>query len=77
MILYRVQAHLGNTWSTQWLLTLADARAEAKDLAEFDRHIDKIEIPTGREGIMLALNNADVNRVNWPGEPVEYHEKKR
>ena len=72
MILYRLQASDGETWYTLWFPTLATAKATEKDFDQtvFEVKIDKIDIPSGRDGLALALNNAEVNRMNWPGEEI-------
>jgi hypothetical protein len=75
VILYRVQAvyPVAEDWATIWAATLAAAKAVAKDFE--DSHfvevtIDKVKIPSGRDGQVDALNHAEVNRINWPGEEI-------
>lgn len=74
MILYRVQAinPEAGEWSTVWVSTQAIAKQTAKDFdtETYEVKIDKIDIPSGRDGLVLALNHAEVNRINWPGEEV-------
>ena len=73
MIVYRVQASSGETWATQWEPTIDAARKTARGIAAAgfaDVHIDKLDVGTGREALVEALNHADTNRINWDGEEV-------
>ena len=73
MIVYRTQASSGETWVTHWEPTAEAARKTARSLvaAGFtDPHVDRVDVPGGRDGLVLALNHADVHRMNWDGEPV-------
>jgi hypothetical protein len=71
VILYRLQISYGDGWATQWFGTVAEARSTARDCTEWETHIDKVDIPPGKEGLILALNNADVHRINWDGELIK------
>lgn len=73
MILYRVQGGAGDSWVTQWEPTLADARATAAALDEAGYapvHVDRVDVPTAKAGLVEALNLSEANRTNWPGEEV-------
>ena len=73
MIVYRTQASSGETWVTHWEPTAAAARKTARNLvaAGFtDPHVNRVDVPGGGDGLVLALNHADVHRMNWDGEPV-------
>lgn len=70
-MLYRVQASTGPDWVTEWAPRQDQARALVRDLEEAgfaDVQVDKMEVPTSREGLALALNRSQDNRTNWPGE---------
>ena len=73
MIVYRTQASSGDEWVTHWQPTVGAARKTARELvaAGFtDPHVDRVDVPSGREGLVLALNHATAHRMNWDGEPV-------
>lgn len=74
MIAYRVQASTGETWATHWETNAAAARKTARGMIAagmVDVHVDRVDVPTGREGIVEALNHADANRINWDGEELK------
>ena len=74
MIVYRVQATDGNgEWVTVFRARLKEAQGERDELRDIypTVHMDKVEIPRGRDGLCEALNHATVNRTNWPGEEVK------
>ena len=69
MILYRTQAHMGLNWSNTWFGTQAEADDGLAEVGEagFEGHVDQVEVPTDKEGLIAALNAAGDNRMNWPG----------
>lgn len=75
MIVYRIQATTGDGWVNTFEPLKADAIRAGRELAEiYDEpgavHVDAVNVPDGREGIASALQLADANRMNWPGEEV-------
>ena len=78
MILYRITAddptsehddNLRVHWSPRRADAIADARRVHRVL-NCDVWVDKMEVPTGRDGLAEALNQSTVHRPNWPGELV-------
>jgi len=72
MIVYRIQVSKGKEWIVQWEPLLAEAKRSFTTYlrAGYEVHLDKIEILSSRDDIAAALNHAQVNRINWPGEQV-------
>ena len=73
VIVYRTQASSGESWATQWSQTQQEATRLAGQLVAAgytSPHVDRIELGTGKEAIVLSLNHAGVSRINWEGEPV-------
>lgn len=71
MILYRVQVFIGTDWETLWTSTKAEAQDALDSFeGEHEARLDKIEVPTNREGLAEALNRADANHMNFEGELV-------
>lgn len=76
MKVYRVQATSASAsdqqWVTAWAATLAEAKAQARYLRDaYDEVVvEQMEVGSGREGLVEALNFADVNRTTWPGQRV-------
>jgi len=70
MILYRTQAHTGLDWLSEWSGTLIEAEAKLDELAELglEGHIDQVDVPTNRDGLIFAMNHADAHRMNYPGK---------
>lgn len=72
MIVYRVQAADADRWVTEWKARQAEAITLGRELGELyaEVHVDKVDVEAGRDGLVVALTHADVNRINWPGEEV-------
>lgn len=70
MICYRVQAFIDTDWVNSWCPTLAEAKSVLKDCARqgWRARLDKVDVPTSREGLCAALNLADANHLNFTGE---------
>lgn len=74
MIVYRIEASTGDSFVTQWNSRLEDARKTAQSLEDagyITPRIDRVEVGTGKESIVAALNFAHVSRSIWPGDPVK------
>ena len=73
---YRLQLSHGGDWTVSWFLTKEPA-IEAARAADDTRtltgiHIDLVSVLPGKAGLNWALNHAQVNRENWPGEPIQW-----
>lgn len=78
-IVYRFQVHLGDGWATEWFRVRAEGMAAAAraDKAGMDYHLDECEIPRDKDGLIHALNSADLNRMNWEVGPQELVRKSK
>lgn len=70
MILYRLQITAGPDWMTAWFTTVAEGRRElaACEKRKTEARLDKIDVPTDKEGLAWAMNLADANQMNFEGD---------
>lgn len=75
MILYRVQVVTvdDDSWMTEWYPSQSVAKQRARMLAEAYHDsplpkIDRVNVPTSKEGLCWAMNHADMHRMNFEGE---------
>lgn len=72
MIVYRTEASTGDGLVNHFDATLAEAKKTRAELADVyaEVRLERVEVPPGREGIVLALNAASASSVIWEGERV-------
>lgn len=70
MILYRIQIEDGPDWINLWVTTAAQGRKElvACEQRQKVARLDKIDVPTDKEGLAWAMNMADTNQMNFEGD---------
>lgn len=67
MILYRLQSYPGtDDWANEWHPTAEDGKRALRKATESElpARLEKIDVPTGREGMCEFLNTADANHMN-------------
>ena len=55
---------------TEWTGTLieAEAKLDAVGKLGLEGHVDQVEVPTDKAGLLFAMNHADAHRMNYPGK---------
>lgn len=67
MHVYRLQAYPGTPdWTNEYLPTMIEARKamDKATIAEIPARLDELDIPGGRDGLCMFLNQAVNNHMN-------------
>lgn len=67
MKVYRLQTYPGTSdWTNEYLPTQTDAKKalEAATTAELPARLDELDVPGGRDGLCMFLNQAVANHMN-------------
>jgi hypothetical protein len=72
MILYRLQIADDQDWINAWFTTAAEGKTELVACGKRNKEarLDKIDVPTDKEGLAWAMNMADANQMNFEGDLV-------
>lgn len=72
MILYRLQIAEGPDWINAWFTTMAEGKQTLRACQKrgVEARLDRIDVPTDKEGLAEAMNLADANYMNYEGERV-------